>query len=71
MNKSEPALSCFKQGFSCSQSVASAYGEQFGLNRELALKVSSAFGGGMGGMAEICGYRCIYGHRCNNHCITN
>ena len=35
--------------------VLSAYSGQFGLDRETALKVSAAFGGGMGRMGEICG----------------
>ncbi len=55
MNKTQSALSCLKEGFSCSQAVVSVYGDQFGLDRKLALKVSSAFGGGMGGMGETCG----------------
>ena len=55
MNRVERAVSCFKEGFSCSQAMLSSYGEQFGLNRELALKVSGAFGGGMARMGETCG----------------
>lgn len=55
MNRIERAVSCFKEGFSCSQAVLSTYGNQFGLNHELALKVSGAFGGGMGRMGETCG----------------
>ena len=55
MDKVERAVSCFKEGFSCSQALLSTYGAQFGLNREMALKVSGAFGGGMGRMAETCG----------------
>jgi C_GCAxxG_C_C family probable redox protein len=55
MNRVERAVSCFKEGFSCSQAILSTYGEQFGLNREMALKVSGAFGGGMGRMGKTCG----------------
>ena len=55
MNKVERAVSCFNDGFSCSQAVLSTYGEQFGLDRETALKVAGAFGGGMGHMGETCG----------------
>lgn len=55
MDRVERAVSCFKEGFSCSQAILSSYGEQFGLNRELALKVSGAFGGGMARMGETCG----------------
>ena len=55
MNRVERAVSCFKEGFSCSQAILSSYGEQFGLNREIALKVSGTFGGGMARMGETCG----------------
>ncbi len=55
MDKVERAVSCFKKGFSCSQALLSTYGAQLGLNREMALKVSGAFGGGMGRMGETCG----------------
>ena len=55
MSRIEVAVSCFKDGFNCSQAVLSTYGTQFGLNREIALKVAGAFGGGMGHMGETCG----------------
>ena len=55
MNKVESAVSCFKDGFSCAQAMVSTYGAEFGLDRETALKVSGAFGGGMGRMGETCG----------------
>jgi len=55
MNGFERAVSSFKEGFSCSQALLSIYGTQLGLNREMALKVSGAFGGGMGRMGETCG----------------
>ncbi|GAK60736.1 hypothetical protein U27_00634 [Candidatus Vecturithrix granuli] len=49
------AVAIFDSGLNCSQSVCAAYAEQFGLDRELALKVSAGFGGGMGRMAQTCG----------------
>lgn len=55
MNRVERAVSCFKEGFSCSQALLATYGTQFGLSRETALKVSGAFGGGMGRRGETCG----------------
>ena len=55
MTKAEQALAHFKDGFSCSQSVLSAFATELGLDTEAALKVSSGFGGGMGHMAETCG----------------
>ena len=42
-------------GFNCCQSVLSTYGTQFGLNREIALKLAEGFGGGMGHRGETCG----------------
>jgi C_GCAxxG_C_C family probable redox protein len=55
MSDIEKAVSCFNEGFVCSQAVLAAYAGQFSMDRETALKVSAAFGGGMGRMAEICG----------------
>ena len=55
MNKAKESVSCFNEGFSCSQAVFSTYAVDMGVNRETALKVSQAFGGGMGGMGETCG----------------
>jgi C_GCAxxG_C_C family probable redox protein len=55
MSEVEKAASCFKEGFMCSQAVLSAYAGQFDMDRETALKVSAAFGGGMGRMGETCG----------------
>ena len=49
------AAGLFAEGFSCSQSVFAAYAEQYGLPVEMALRVSSAFGGGMGRQGEVCG----------------
>lgn len=45
----------FKKGYSCSQAVLAAYGDQLGLDKEVALKLGAGFGGGMGGMALTCG----------------
>ena len=55
MNRVERAVSLFKKDFSCCQAVLSTYGPQFGLDHETALKISGAFGGGMGCMGETCG----------------
>ncbi len=55
MTRIERAVSCFQQGFSCSQAILSIYGEAFGLDREMTLKISGGFGGGMGRMGGICG----------------
>ena len=49
------AAQCFKDGFSCSQAVLSACSGRFGLDRETALRVAGAFGGGMARRGETCG----------------
>ncbi|PHV70970.1 hypothetical protein CS063_08100 [Sporanaerobium hydrogeniformans] len=55
MSKVEQALKCFEDGFSCSQAVFATYAKDLGMDYETALKVSQAFGGGMGGMQGECG----------------
>ena len=55
MSKVEQALECFKEGFSCSQAIFATYAKDLGMDYETALKVSQAFGGGMGGMGGECG----------------
>ncbi|MCJ7425812.1 MAG: C-GCAxxG-C-C family protein [Dehalococcoidales bacterium] len=49
------AVSGFGQGLNCCQAVLSTYGPRFGLDRELALKVTSGLGGGIGHLGETCG----------------
>lgn len=55
MSKVENAVSCFREGFLCSQALLSVFGPDLGLDRETALKVSAAFGGGMARLGETCG----------------
>ena len=52
---SEKAANNFKSGYNCAQSVFLAFAEDFGLDKETALKLSSSFGGGMGRLREVCG----------------
>ena len=44
-----------KEGFGCSQALFASYGEQFGMDRETALKISGAFAGGFGRTGDTCG----------------
>ena len=55
MDHVDRAGSLFSQGFSCSQAVCTAFSGELGFEREQALRISSAFGGGMGHNDEICG----------------
>ena len=51
----DKAVQLFKEGYNCSQAVFAAFAEDYGIDRELALRLSSSFGGGMGRMREVCG----------------
>lgn len=52
------AVSLFKEGYNCSQSVVTAYADLYGFTREQALRMSASFGGGIGRMRETCGAAC-------------
>lgn len=54
MKKSESAVEKFKEGLNCSQCVLSAFSDSLGLDKDIALKVTSGFGGGMC-QGEVCG----------------
>ena len=45
----------FRAGYNCAQSVVLAYRDIMPLDAETAAALSSAFGGGMGRMREVCG----------------
>jgi C_GCAxxG_C_C family probable redox protein len=55
MSVVERAIVAFDEGFSCSQSVFSAFAPELGLERDMALRVATAFGGGMGHRGDTCG----------------
>lgn len=54
----EEAVRLFKSGYNCAQSVTLAFADLYGVPRELALRMSSSFGGGIGRMRETCGAAC-------------
>jgi len=49
------AEASFQEGFNCSQSVFAAHAEALGVNQELAFRIASGLGAGMGRMQETCG----------------
>ena len=55
MNKMEEAVERFKEGFNCAQSTLVTFGPDLDLDRDMALRMASGFGGGMGRMAQTCG----------------
>lgn len=54
-SRTERAVATFEEGYNCAQSVFSTYADCFGMDRETALKMSSAMGAGVGRMREVCG----------------
>ncbi len=49
------AAELFLSGYNCAQAVAVAFCDVTGLPEQQAAKMSSAFGGGMGRLREVCG----------------
>lgn len=45
----------FKSGYNCSQALVGAFADTLNLDFETAMKMASAFGGGMGRLREVCG----------------
>jgi len=55
MHRKELADAYHKKGFGCAQSVLCAFRQDFGLDEETALRISTGFGSGMGRLCEVCG----------------
>ena len=70
MDHSMKAAELFLHGYNCAQAVAVAYCDLLGMKEEYAAKLASGFGGGMGGLREVCGavsgmnlvLGCLYGY---------
>lgn len=54
MNRANNAVNKFLKKHACSQAILSEYCEQYGLNKEVALKIASGFAAGMR-MGSVCG----------------
>ena len=54
----ERGIAYFKQGYNCSQSVALAFADRYGITEPLMARLSASFGGGIGRMRETCGSAC-------------
>ena len=53
--KTEVAAEKFMSGYNCAQAILYAFGPDFGLDAERALKVATGLGAGMGRRGEVCG----------------
>lgn len=49
------AIAYFEAGYNCSQAVFMAYSDLYGIEIEVAAKIATSFGGGMGRLREVCG----------------
>ena len=55
MTRADKAAELFSTGLNCAQAVFGAYADEFGLDPELAARLSCGLGGGVGRMREVCG----------------
>lgn len=51
----DEACRLFAEGYNCAQAVFTAFTDVTGMDRALAVRLSSSFGAGMGRMREVCG----------------
>lgn len=51
----QKAMSLFKKGYNCSQSVFLAFADRFDMDEKTAARLASSFGGGLGRLREVCG----------------
>ena len=53
--RADKAAELLSTGLNCAQSVFTAFADEFGMDAELAKRVSCGLGGGVGRMREVCG----------------
>lgn len=61
INKEErvaKAVSLFKEGYNCAQSMVGAFADLYGFSEEQAFRMAASFGGGIGRMRQTCGAAC-------------
>lgn len=54
-NRVEKAARLFKEGYNCAQAVVAAFSDLYGIEEEVALRMSCSFGAGIGRIREVCG----------------
>jgi C_GCAxxG_C_C family probable redox protein len=55
MTKVKEATECFSGNCNCCQSIIMTYGPQFGLEKELSIRMGTGFAGGIARHGEVCG----------------
>ncbi len=51
----QKAMNLFLEGYNCTQAVFLAFEDKYDMDHNMALRLSSSFGGGMGRLREVCG----------------
>lgn len=54
-DKLKQAGHAYGKGYTCSKAVFCAYAQDMGIDELTACRIMEGFGGGMGGMQEVCG----------------
>ncbi len=55
MNRTEIAIQKFLDGYNCAQAVSYSFCDDMNFDKDMALKLTSGFGAGMGRKEEVCG----------------
>lgn len=55
MKRPEIAVNKFKEGYNCAQSMLYSYADALGITGDMALRIATGFGAGMGRKQEVCG----------------
>ena len=55
MGHAEKAAELFLEGYNCAQAVFGAFCEDYGIDFETGMRLTSSMGGGMGRLREVCG----------------
>ena len=55
MERQQIAYECFKEGYNCCQAVVMAFADDLPIEKDLLLKITSAFGGGFARTRNLCG----------------
>lgn len=55
MTRREAAMTNFRKGYNCSQSIVLAFADMLPIDEKNLLRMASSFGGGMGRLREVCG----------------
>ncbi|HHU05425.1 MAG TPA: C_GCAxxG_C_C family protein [Clostridiales bacterium] len=54
-NRTQRTQEIFDNGYNCAQAVFGAFCEELGMDFETGMRLMSSFGGGIGGLHEVCG----------------